>query len=98
MSFSRIRYRFGESVVPHTALILYTLIALFPIFLVVINSFKTRKAIFRSPLSIPNAETFSMEGYLTVWERAGFPLYFRNSLTVTIVSIFCILLFGAMAA
>jgi raffinose/stachyose/melibiose transport system permease protein len=98
MSFSSIRYRFSESVLPHGALLAYTIIALFPIFLVVVNSFKARKAIFQQPLALPNAETFSLEGYITVWERAGFPFYFRNSLTVTVVSIFCILLFGAMAA
>ncbi len=33
-----------------------------------------------------------------MWERAGFPLSFLNSLVVTVTSIFCILLFGAMAA
>jgi raffinose/stachyose/melibiose transport system permease protein len=98
MSASTIRHRFSESIIPHTALLIYTVIALFPIFLVVINSFKARKAIFRQPLALPNAETFSLEGYLTVWERAGFPLYFRNSLVVTLASIFFILLFGAMAA
>ena len=98
MDFSKARYRLSESLLPHTMLLLYTVIALFPIFLVIINSFKARKAIFRSPLSIPTPETFSLEGYVTVWERAGFPIYFRNSLVVTLVSIFCILLFGAMAA
>lgn len=98
MDFDRMKYRVSESIIPHTILLLYTVIALFPIFLVIINSFKARKAIFRSPLSIPNPETFSLEGYFTVWERAGFPIYFRNSLIVTLVSIFCILLFGAMAA
>ena len=98
MSTANIRHRFTESIMPHTALLIYTAIALFPIFLVVINSFKARKAIFRQPLALPNAETFSLEGYITVWERAGFPLYFRNSLVVTLASIFFILLFGAMAA
>jgi raffinose/stachyose/melibiose transport system permease protein len=98
MNTSTLRHRFTESVMPHTALLIYTLIALFPIFLVIINSFKARKAIFREPLALPNTETFSLEGYITVWERAGFPLYFRNSLVVTLVSITCILLFGAMAA
>jgi len=98
MSSSNMRYRFTESILPHMALLLYTALALFPIILIVMNSFKTRKAIFREPLAFPNSETFSLEGYLTVWERAGFPLYFRNSLVVTVVSIALILLFGAMAA
>ncbi|MEJ2752306.1 MAG: carbohydrate ABC transporter permease [Candidatus Promineifilaceae bacterium] len=98
MNFSNFRYRLTESILPHIALLLYAALALFPIILIVMNSFKTRKAIFSEPLAFPNAETFSLEGYLTVWERAGFPLYFRNSLIVTVVSIFLILLFGAMAA
>ncbi len=98
MNFTNIRNRFSESIFPHTALLIYTAIALFPIILVIVNSMKARKAIFRNPLALPNAETFSLEGYITVWERAGFPLYFRNSLIVTLGSIFFILLFGAMAA
>ena len=34
----------------HSGLILYICILLFPVFVFVINSFKTRKAIFRDPL------------------------------------------------
>lgn len=90
--------RFTENLLPHTILLLYTLIALFPILLVVANSFKTRKAIFQSPLSLPSAETFSLEGYATVWERASFPSYFGNSVTVTVVSLILVLFIGAMAA
>jgi raffinose/stachyose/melibiose transport system permease protein len=98
VSFQKISYRFTESVLPHIALLLYAALALFPIILIVMNSFKTRKAIFQEPLAFPNSLTFSLEGYLTVWERSGFPIYFRNSIVVTVVSIFLILLFGAMAA
>jgi raffinose/stachyose/melibiose transport system permease protein len=98
VSFQNFRYRFTESILPHIALLLYAALALFPIILIVMNSFKTRKAIFSEPLAFPNSETFSLEGYLTVWERAGFPIYFRNSIIVTVVSIVLILLFGAMAA
>lgn len=94
----KFRHRFSESIVPHTILLIYTIIALFPIILVVMNSFKSRQAIFGSPLGIPNSETFSLIGYATVWERASFPIYFGNSLIVTIGSIFLILLAGAMAA
>ena len=41
----------ARSIAAHAVLIAYTLIALFPVFLIVINSFKSRNAIFRSPLS-----------------------------------------------
>lgn len=82
----------------HGALIVYTLIALFPVFVILINSFKTRKAIFREPLSLPDTESFSMVGYQTVFTQGDFFLYFQNSMIVTVVSIFLVLLFGSMAA
>ncbi|MGR3617453.1 MAG: carbohydrate ABC transporter permease [Paracoccaceae bacterium] len=82
----------------HGALILYTLIALFPVFVIILNSFKSRKAIFREPLALPNADSFSMVGYETVMKQGDFFLYFQNSMIVTVSSIFFVLLFGSMAA
>lgn len=87
-----------NTVAAHGALILYTLIALFPVFVIVINSFKTRKAIFREPLAMPDADSFSLIGYETVLKQGDFFLYFQNSMIVTVGSLFFILLFGAMAA
>ena len=82
----------------HGALIIYMLIALFPVFVIIINSFKSRRAIFREPLALPNADTFSLVGYETVLKQGDFFLYFQNSMIVTVGSLFFILLFGAMAA
>ncbi|WP_299773782.1 carbohydrate ABC transporter permease [uncultured Tateyamaria sp.] len=82
----------------HGALILYTLIALFPVFIILINSFKERRSIFREPLALPNSESFSTIGYETVMQQGDFFLYFQNSMIVTVASLFFVLLFGAMAA
>jgi raffinose/stachyose/melibiose transport system permease protein len=82
----------------HAALILYTLLAIGPVLLVVMNSFKARRAIFGSPLSLPNETSFSLIGYESVLSKADFGLYFVNSLVVTIGSLFFVLLLGAMAA
>ncbi|MCF7702385.1 carbohydrate ABC transporter permease [Loktanella sp. M215] len=87
-----------NTVAAHVALIAYMLIALFPVFVIVINSFKARKAIFREPLALPNADSFSLIGYQTVLKQGDFFGYFQNSMIVTVVSLFFILLFGAMAA
>lgn len=87
-----------NSALMHGALILYTLIALFPVFVILINSFKTRRAIFSEPLALPNSKSFSMIGYETVLKQGDFFLYAQNSLIVTVASLFFILLFGAMAA
>ena len=87
-----------NTIAAHAILILYTSIALFPVFVILINSFKSRKAIFREPLALPDADSFSMIGYQTVLKQGDFFLYFQNSLFVTVASLFFTLLFGAMAA
>jgi len=83
--------------IAHILLASYTVLALFPVVLVVANSFKTKKAIFRSPLSPPDFESFSLIGYETALSQGDFQLYFTNSLIVTLVSLFLVLLLGAMA-
>ncbi len=84
--------------VAHLVLVIYTIIALFPIALVLFNSIKEKKAIFGSPLAPPTPETFTLVGFQTVLAQGDFTLYFGNSLIVTVVSLVLILLLGAMAA
>ena len=88
----------GRTIAAHAVLLTYTLIALFPVFVIVINSFKSRKAIFADPLALPLPGNFDMVGYETVLKQGDFFLYFQNSLIVTVASLFFVLLFGAMAA
>ncbi|RVC74364.1 carbohydrate ABC transporter permease, partial [Mesorhizobium sp. M2A.F.Ca.ET.046.02.1.1] len=82
----------------HAILITYTVIALFPVILVVMNSFKSRAGIFGAPLTPPTPKTFDLIGYTTVFGQGDFFHYFQNSLVVTVASLFFVLLFGAMAA
>lgn len=82
----------------HAALIIYTVISLFPIFMTLINSVKSRNAIFKNPMQLPNSQTFDLVGYYTVLGQGSFATYFQNSLIVTVVSIALVLLLGAMAA
>ncbi|QMU57019.1 MAG: ABC transporter permease subunit [Boseongicola sp.] len=95
---TKTRQSLGTTIAAHGVLLTYTVIALFPVFVILINSFKARKAIFREPLALPNADSFSMIGYETVLKQGDFFLYFQNSMIVTVVSLFLILLFGSMAA
>lgn len=82
----------------HLILLCYTVLALFPILLVLMNSVKSRNAIFDDPLAFPTAETFSMIGYTKVIGKSELWTHFSNSFTVTFVSLVLIVLFGAMAA
>ncbi len=98
MAISRARRNLIAELGAHAFLLTFTIIALFPVILIIINSFKSKKAIFRDPLALPNSETFDLIGYTTVLTQGNFPLYFWNSLSVTLASLFLILLLGAMAA
>lgn len=82
----------------HAALIAYSALALFPILLVILNSFKDKLTIFSAPYALPNAQTFTLEGYKTLWSIARFDLYFLNSLVVTVGALFLIVAVGSMAA
>ena len=82
----------------HLVLGAYTLLAIFPILLVIYNSFKSRKAIFGSPLALPGPESFSLVGYEKVFSDSAVPLYYVNSISITVSTIAITLFIGAMAA
>nr|WP_067293571.1 carbohydrate ABC transporter permease [Marinobacterium profundum] len=98
ISLPGLKHNTGKTLMTHAVLLTYTVIALFPILVIIINAFKSRKAIFKDPLALPTLESFSLEGFEQVLGRADFGLYFGNSMIVTLVSLFFVLLFGAMAA
>lgn len=97
------------SVGGYVVLILYSLLAVVPIFVVIFNSFKDRRAIFRTPYALPGFSewvvgeqawivTGSISGYETVLARTNFIQYYWNSFFVTITMLALVLLFGSMAA
>jgi raffinose/stachyose/melibiose transport system permease protein len=92
------RVSLTRSILSHFILGLYTLIALIPVIVIVMNSFKSKNGIFLKPLFPPWTDTFSMIGYNTVFGRGNFPLYFLNSFIVTVATVVLVLFFGAMAA
>src|SRR5215210_1147593 len=93
----QVRYTLAR-IIPLVLLTLYALIAIFPVVMVLMNSFKTRKAIFGAPFAFPTSETFSLIGYETVTERAAFHLYFLNSAIITFAALVLTLFIGAMPA
>ncbi len=97
-----------SSMMTHGALLGYSILALFPIFLILINSFKDRRDLFRVPYQPPIwfsfengfsvVNIFSTKGYEQVFARAAVVTYFGNSLLVTGAALFLILLTGTMAS
>lgn len=75
---------------------IYVLLIIYPLFNMVISSFKTNRAILSTPFSLPSS--FSFTNYKNVWIDRGFSRYFANSLMVTTVTMTLVLLFGSMAS
>lgn len=75
---------------------LLTLVVLFPLYITLVNSFKTRLEIFTNQLSLPRS--FSFTYYAQAAQQMGFGVALANSLIVTIVSVAFIVVFAAMAA
>jgi raffinose/stachyose/melibiose transport system permease protein len=82
----------------HAILLFYTALALAPVLLIVMNSVKSRRAIFRTPYALPTKATWDLIGYEKVLDRADFALYFRNSFIVTGGALLLIMIGGTMAA
>jgi raffinose/stachyose/melibiose transport system permease protein len=87
-----------RTVATHGVLGLFSALALAPVFLIVMNAFKSRQAIFQSPLSLPGPQTFDLIGFTSVLGEGNFAIYFGNSMIVTITALAGTILFGAMAA
>lgn len=83
-------------VIAYIVLILQTILALFPIYIMIVTSFKENKEIFKHPFSLPGS--FGGESYRRVLELNNFAGYFRNSIFVTAVSVMLFLSVSLLAA
>jgi len=80
----------------HLVMITYVVLILYPLFNMIMSSFKTTRNIMRFPFSLP--ETFDTSRYVELWINRGFGRYFVNSLAFTGISMVVVVLFGSMAA
>jgi raffinose/stachyose/melibiose transport system permease protein len=80
----------------HAMLILWSLIALFPLWVLVVNSFKTRYTIYDDPFWVP--EKWNFGNYADVLRSSDFLGYFKNSFVVVMLSLALVLALGALAA
>lgn len=71
-------------------------IFIFPFWLVLINSLKTRNEVVKNPLSLP--EVFSLDNYTEAYQTMNFSTAFVNSLIITVLSVAIIIFFSSMLA
>lgn len=80
-------------------LILVAAAFMFPIFIVLMNSFKNKLYISSEPFSFPDSESFAgLENYTSGLEKTNFFSAFGWSVFITLGSVLVIILFSAMTA
>jgi raffinose/stachyose/melibiose transport system permease protein len=80
-------------------LVVLAILFMFPLFLVLMNSFKGRFFISSTPFALPNAETFvGFKNYGTGLAKTGFFQAFGYSLFITVFSVGTIVFFTSMTA
>lgn len=88
--------RENRHIIAHIILLFWTFIVVFPLWTLVINSFKTRLTIYDNPFWIP--KTWNFNNYLTVLRDGDFLTYFKNSFIVVALSLLLVTLFASLAA
>ena len=86
----------GKSVVANVLVILMSILWLFPVYIVFVNSFKNRAELYENMLAWP--KSFSFEYYEKAMKKMKFFPAFGNSLFVTIISILIIVVLASMTA
>ncbi len=80
----------------HIVLCLWSVVVLFPLWVMIINSFKDRLTIYENPFWLPQKWNFS--NYAAVFQDGDFLNYFKNSFIVVVGSIFLVLVIGSLAS
>ncbi|WP_019640679.1 carbohydrate ABC transporter permease [Paenibacillus fonticola] len=86
--------RLGSSVIT-IVLSLFAIVSFFPLYVTVLNSFKTEKEMFSSILSLPS--TLQIENYSQALQKTQLLSSLGNTVIVSVLGIAGILLFAAMA-
>ena len=87
------------SIILFFILLVVSFVFIFPIAVVLMNSFKTKFNISSAPFELPNSETFAgIENYIDGITATSFPLSFFLSIFITVFSVAAILFFTSMAA
>ena len=85
-----------KKIIPNVLVALMCLLYLFPIYLILTNSFKSRAEMYKNMVALP--EKFSLKYYLSAVSKMNFTTSLINSIVITIVSITIIVVLSAMTA
>ena len=83
-------------IISYAFLIIGAVIILFPFYVTIITAMKTQQQSAESFFSFPTS--FYLENFKSVFQKAGYFNYFKNSALITVVSVLFIFLLHPMAA
>ncbi|MNZ42580.1 L-arabinose transport system permease protein AraQ [compost metagenome] len=77
-------------------MVIFSLIFLYPLFLTIINSFKSFKEVMTDVIALP--QTLSFENYAYVWKFINYPRLFMNNAVITLLGLAGIILIASIAS
>ena len=80
----------------HILMVIWSFISIFPLWFLVINTFKVKKEIYLNFFGLP--QKWTLENYQSLLGNSDFFAYFRNSFLVVVISLFMILFVGSLCA
>jgi len=86
----------SSHIVLNLFLLLLLVLTFYPLIWMVLTSLRTNPELYTKPWGLPTK--LHLENYVKVWQTSPIPTYFLNSLIVSSVSTFFILLLSSMAA
>lgn len=86
------------SIVQFVITTLIFLFFMFPFYMVVLNSFKSKRDIVKTPLAWGGKRGFTLGNYAEAFQKMDFPHVLGNSFIVTCTSVALIILFSSMCA
>lgn len=84
-----------RAIISHLVLAGFTIIALIPLVLVLLNSFKDNSEILGNPFLLP--ESFSLDNFVTAWRYGQFGQGFINSILLTATTVIVVLVCSGLA-
>ena len=82
-------------IITETLMVLLAVLWAVPIYYLIVTTLKSPAEATASPLALPS--TINLQNYIDAWQKMEFPRAFANTLFITAMSVFLIVLFGSMA-
>lgn len=82
----------------YAVLVLWAMTTIYPIFWIIINSFKAKNVILANSFSLPFGELFTLANYQTAFERLDIFSAYRNSMIISCTVAIVVVLIAGMAS